>query len=94
MKRIDHRGILSIIIVAVFLLSLFGIDWHDGIWHSGGISVLNQIAHSIGSPRLIGRYLKKGILQYDDHLFLCTDLDLNCINIRYDTGYTCKRSYL
>ena len=52
MKRIDHRGILSIILVAVFLLSLFCIDWHDGIWHSGGISVLNQIAHSIVQPDL------------------------------------------
>ena len=60
MKRLDHRGFLSIILVAVFLLSLFAVDWHSGIWHSGGLAVLRQIAHSIVHPDLSVAILKKG----------------------------------
>ena len=60
MKRLDHRGFLSIILVAVFLLSLFAVDWHGGIWHSGGLAVLRQIAHSIVHPDLSVAILKKG----------------------------------
>lgn len=60
MKRLDHRGFLSIILIAVFLLSLFAVDWHGGIWHSGGLAVLRQIAHSIVHPDLSVAILKKG----------------------------------
>lgn len=60
MKKRDHRGILGIILVVVFLLSLLGVDWHGGVWHTGGVAVLRQIVDSMFHPDLSVAILKKG----------------------------------
>lgn len=60
--EIHKRGILSLLLLSVFLLSLTYIPWNTDLIHAGGKSTLNEVIRSFFNPDLSPHLLKIGLI--------------------------------
>lgn len=57
----NRRGLLSLIMLGAFLLSLFKINWKSGVVHSGGLVTLKELFKGLISPELSKETLRIAI---------------------------------
>jgi phosphonate transport system permease protein len=55
----ESRRLLTLILVAALMWSLFNVDWRDGVLHTGGISAFREMASALLTPDLSGEVLAK-----------------------------------
>src|SRR3954464_1969672 len=56
-----NRFILTLLLIAVFVWSLFSIQWNSDLFHAGGIPTMLQIFEGIIHPDLSAGVLLKGV---------------------------------
>jgi phosphonate transport system permease protein len=56
------KGILTILLVLIFLWSLFSVNWGTDLLHPGGGATLRQIGNSLLHPDLSSRILKLALI--------------------------------
>ena len=54
------KGILSVLLVLIFLWSLFSVNWGTDLIHTGGKATMMQIVHAFLHPKLTGEIIKLG----------------------------------
>lgn len=56
--KLNHRKVLSVCLVAVFLISLWGIPWKDGVMHQGGWATIRQMGEALLHPQIDAKILR------------------------------------
>ena len=59
---LNKRGILSLLLLFVFILSLSQLQWNSNLIHAGGKSTLTEIIKSLFNPNLSSEILKIGLI--------------------------------
>jgi phosphonate transport system permease protein len=59
--RVHNRFFLTLLLVAIFVWSLFSIKWNADLFHTGGIPTMLQIFEGIIHPDLTAEVLLKGL---------------------------------
>ena len=50
--ELQRKNILTVLLIAVFVWSLFAVTWSDNLFHSGGLATIKQIGAALLQPNL------------------------------------------